>query len=79
MSGNAWEWCTDNDGTDYPAEKQVNPCAQGGSGHIIRGGMHDTDAKACRASARIGWYPNACCPGSGFRVALTVDVQQVSE
>ncbi|NWF86181.1 MAG: SUMF1/EgtB/PvdO family nonheme iron enzyme [Bryobacteraceae bacterium] len=73
MSGNAWEWCTDNGGTDYPAEKQINPCVQGGSGHVIRGGMYDTDAKACRASARIDWYPNACCPGSGFRLALTVD------
>jgi formylglycine-generating enzyme required for sulfatase activity len=73
MSGNAWEWCADNDGSDYPAEKQVNPCAQGGSGHIQRGGMFDTDAKACRASARIGWYPNAFCVGSGFRIALTVE------
>ena len=77
MSGNAWEWCTDNGGSDYAAEKQVNPCAQGGSGHIIRGGMHDNDAKACRASARIDWYPNARCPGSGFRVALTVDRREL--
>ncbi len=76
LSGNAWEWCTDNDGTDYPAARQVNPCVQGGSGHIIRGGMYDTDAKACRASARIGWYPNARCVGSGFRVALTVEPGQ---
>jgi len=73
MSGNAWEWCTDKDGADYSAEKQVNPCVQGGGGHVQRGGMFDTDAKACRASARIGWYPNAWCVGSGFRVALTVD------
>jgi sulfatase modifying factor 1 len=75
MSGNAWEWCTDKDGADYPAEKQFNPCVQGEarSGHVQRGGMFDTDAKACRASARIGWYPNAYCMGSGFRIALTVD------
>jgi formylglycine-generating enzyme required for sulfatase activity len=73
MSGNAWEWCTDTGGTDYPAEKQVNPCAQGGSSHIIRGGMYDTDATACRASARLDWHPKAWCTGSGFRVALTVD------
>jgi formylglycine-generating enzyme required for sulfatase activity len=78
MSGNAWEWCTDNGGTDYPAEKQVNPCVLGGSGHIIRGGMYDTDAKACRASARIDWYPNAWCAGSGFRVALTVDRRETA-
>jgi formylglycine-generating enzyme required for sulfatase activity len=73
MSGNAWEWCTDTGGTGYPTERQVNPCAQGGSGHIVRGGMNDTDAKACRVSARIDWYPRAWCGGSGFRVALTVD------
>ncbi len=71
MSGNAWEWCSDTDGSAYPPERQVNPCSQGGAGHVIRGGMYDTDAKACRASARIGWYPRAWCAGSGFRVALT--------
>ncbi len=73
MSGNAWAWCTDTGGSDYKAERQVNPCAQGGKGHIVRGGHHDTDAKACRTSARIDWYPRAFCYGSGFRVALTVD------
>lgn len=72
MSGNAWEWCCDTGGSDYNAEKQLNPCAQGGTGHIVRGGQHDTDAKACRASARIDWYPRAFCYGSGFRVARTV-------
>ncbi len=73
MSGNAWEWCSDTGGpaAEYRAEKQFNPCAQGGKSHIIRGGHHDTDAKACRASARLDWYPTAYCYGSGFRVALT--------
>jgi len=73
MSGNAWEWCSDTSGPEYPTERRVNPCGQEGDGHVIRGGMHDTDAKACRASARIGWYRRACCPGSGFRLALSVD------
>ena len=72
MSGNAWEWCADTGGPNFPADKQVNPCAQGGSSHIVRGGTHDTDAKACRASARIDWYGSAFCGGSGFRVARTV-------
>ncbi len=71
MSGNAWEWCTDTGGSKFPAGKQVNPCAQGGSSHIVRGGTHDTDAKACRVSARIDWYARAFCGGSGFRVALS--------
>jgi formylglycine-generating enzyme required for sulfatase activity len=73
MSGNAWEWCCDTSGPEYPTEKRGNPCAQDGDGHVIRGGMHDNDAKACRAAARIGWYRRALCPGSGFRLALTVD------
>ena len=71
MSGNAWEWCTDSGGSDYPAAKQINPCAQGGKNRIVRGGTWDTDAKACRASARIDWRPNEWCWASGFRVALT--------
>ncbi len=73
MSGNAWEWCCDTGGGDYPTVKQLNSCAQGGKSHVIRGGTHDTDAKACRASARIDWYPRAFCGGSGFRVAITAD------
>jgi sulfatase modifying factor 1 len=73
MSGNAWEWCCDTGGTIYTRERQVNPCAQNGSGYILRGGTYDTDAKACRASARIDWHSRAKCSASGFRVALTVE------
>jgi len=73
MSGNAWEWTSDTGGADYPTQRRVNPCAQGGTSHILRGGDHDTDAKACRASARIDWGARSYCFGSGFRVARTVD------
>jgi formylglycine-generating enzyme required for sulfatase activity len=73
MSGNAWEWCTDTGGAAYPTGKRVNPCAQEGGSHVLRGGMHDTDARACRASARIDWGARSFCGGSGFRLALTVD------
>ena len=73
MSGNAWEWVEDTGGTEYPAGKQVNPCAQGGHTHILRGGTYDTDAKGCRASARIDWGDRSWCAASGFRVALTVE------
>ena len=76
MSGNAWEWCTDTGGADYAADKQVNPCAHGGRGHMLRGGTYDTDAKACRTSARIDWGARSFCNASGFRVALTVDSGQ---
>jgi formylglycine-generating enzyme required for sulfatase activity len=71
MSGNAWEWCADMGGSDYTAEKQVNPCAQSGTGHVLRGGTYQTDAKACRASARIDWGAGSKCSASGFRVART--------
>lgn len=73
MSGNAWEWCSDTGGGDYTTAGRVNPCAQGGRSHIIRGGQQDTDAKACRVSARIDWYPRAFCGGSGFRIARTAE------
>jgi formylglycine-generating enzyme required for sulfatase activity len=73
MSGNAWEWCSDTGGSDYTAEKRVNPVAQGGRGHMLRGGTYDTDAKACRTSARIDWHERAWCSASGFRVSLTVE------
>ena len=71
MSGNAWEWCTDTGGGNFTATPQVNPCKQGTKNHIVRGGTYDTDAKACRVSARIDWYDQSQCPASGFRVALT--------
>jgi len=73
MSGNAWEWCSDTGGSDYSSEELVNPVARGGKAHIVRGGTYDTDAKACRTSARIDWGRRAFCDASGFRVALTVD------
>jgi len=71
MSGNAWEWTSDTGGPEYPTGRRTNPCAQGGSSHVLRGGDHDTDAKACRASARIDWNARGYCFGSGFRVART--------
>ena len=68
MSGNAREWCSDTGGSDFPAGKQVNPCAQGGYRAYVRGGMHDTDAKACRVSAQgsigAGGIGLAPAPGS---------------
>lgn len=70
MAGNAWEWCTDR-GALYTAERQVNPCNQAGSSHIIRGGTYQTNARACRAAARLDWWPFAKCAASGFRLALT--------
>ncbi len=75
MSGNAWEWCCDTGGTSFTAEKQVNPCEQDTAGHILRGGTYQTDAKACRVSARIDWGARAKCSASGFRVARTVSTE----
>jgi sulfatase modifying factor 1 len=69
MSGNAWEWCTDT-GAPYSSGRQVNPFQQSGSNHIIRGGTYQSEAKACRAAARLDWWPFAKCAASGFRLAL---------
>ncbi|RPI20804.1 MAG: hypothetical protein EHM61_26255 [Acidobacteria bacterium] len=74
MSGNAWEWCSDSGCTGYSPAKQVNPrTRKEGGAYILRGGTFDTDAKACRVSARIDWGPGSRCPASGFRVARTVE------
>ncbi len=70
MAGNAWEWCTDA-GALYPASRQVDPCNQAGANHIIRGGTYQSEARACRAAARLDWWPFAKCAASGFRLALT--------
>lgn len=73
MSGNAWEWCTDTGGASFGPGPLDNPCQLGGNTHLLRGGMHDTDAKACRVSARIDWRARAWCAGSGFRIARSVE------
>jgi formylglycine-generating enzyme required for sulfatase activity len=70
MSGNAWEWCTDT-GAPYSTHPKVNPCNQAGTNHIIRGGTYQSEARACRAAARLDWWPFAKCAASGFRLALT--------
>jgi formylglycine-generating enzyme required for sulfatase activity len=69
MAGNAWEWCTDT-GALYTADPQVNPCNQKGTNHIIRGGTYQSAASACRAAARVDWWPFAKCAASGFRLAV---------
>jgi len=74
MAGNAWEWCSDAGNTSFIAGKQVNPCSSfEGAAHVLRGGTYDTDARACRASARIDWGAGSRCNASGFRVARTVN------
>ena len=78
MAGNAWEWCTDA-GALYTASRQVNPCNQAGANHIIRGGTFQSEAKACRAAARLDWWPFAKCAASGFRLALTPTRQAHSQ
>lgn len=76
MAGNAWEWCTDA-GSLYPDDPQINPCNQTGANHIIRGGTYQSDAKACRAAARLDWWPFAKCAASGFRLALTANTGRI--
>ena len=76
MAGNAWEWCTDN-GALYPEARRVNPCNQKGPNHIIRGGTYQSEARACRAAARLDWWPFAKCAASGFRIALTPPTQGI--
>jgi formylglycine-generating enzyme required for sulfatase activity len=58
MSGNAWEWCWDDDG----------------EGRVVRGGSADHDAYYCRVSSRDhdSFDPDCRCETFGFRLTRRV-------
>ncbi|MDE5611525.1 MAG: SUMF1/EgtB/PvdO family nonheme iron enzyme, partial [Odoribacter sp.] len=65
-----WEWCQDWYGA-YRTDDVQNPTGpEIGSGHVIRGGNAQSDAKDCRVSVR-GYFESECTNGGvGFRVVL---------
>ncbi|MDR0971006.1 MAG: formylglycine-generating enzyme family protein [Bacteroidales bacterium] len=70
MSGNVWEWCSDNYG-HYTTEAQTNPIGSyTGSNRVNRGGSWDYDATYCRVANRSYDVPNAIGDMVGFRVVL---------
>jgi formylglycine-generating enzyme required for sulfatase activity len=68
LSGNAWEWVSDNY-AEYSGEPQVNPYITSGDGHILRGGRWGGDANEARVFHRSSWPVYDRCNNSGFRVA----------
>lgn len=71
MSGNAWEWCSDWQGS-YSSSPQTNPTGPaGGSFKIFRGGSWFdyglTDAEG-RVETRYSYTPNNKVDDGGFRI-----------
>lgn len=74
MSGNAWEWCSDNYAIDYYNHSpRLNP--QGpreGLGKCNRGGCFNFDCKVMKVSHRRGSGEESIGVGTGFRLARDV-------
>ena len=70
MSGNVWEWCSDNYGA-YSSSSQTNPTGpSSGSDRVYRGGSWSGDAGRCRVSNRDDYRPSSRYNNLGFRLAL---------
>ena len=70
MSGNVWEWCSDNYGA-YSSSSQTNPTGpSSGSYRVYRGGSWYFNARGCRVSHRSGFNPSSRFNSLGFRLAL---------
>lgn len=70
MSGNVWEWCSDNYGA-YSSSSQTNPTGpSSGSYRVDRGGSWHYNAGSCRVSTRFFSNPSDGYYYLGFRLAL---------
>lgn len=70
MSGNVFEWCSDWKG-DYSSGAQTNPKGPyDGSYRVHRGGGWHYDARSCRSSIRLNYYPTNRSFNLGLRLAL---------
>lgn len=74
MSGNAWEWVSDNyEIFYYQNSPTINPKGPDkGLGKVNRGGCFNFDYKLMRTSHRRGSGENTAGFGTGFRVARDV-------
>ena len=68
MSGNGWEWASDNFAS-YTSESQTDPYCADSKGHALRGGRWGGDASEARVFSRSPWPRNDRCNNSGFRIA----------
>jgi formylglycine-generating enzyme required for sulfatase activity len=77
MSGNAWEWTSD-DYTLYSPASQTNPYGVSQDDHpqkVLRGGRWGGDASEARVFSRAPFLPNDRCNNSGFRITRTAGPQ----
>ncbi len=76
MSGNVWEWCEDDWHDDYsgaPFEGQAWVDTPRGAARVVRGGSWNSDARNCRAAARLIDQPDHRVALNGFRLVFTQD------
>ena len=75
MSGNAWEWCSDNYGLYYYAESPaVNPRGPSkGLGKVNRGGCFAFDYLLLNVHHRRCSAPDATGTGTGFRLVKDIN------
>ncbi len=75
MSGNAWEWTSD-DYAAYDSATQRNPYVASQDEHpqkVLRGGRWGGDAAEARVFSRAPFLANDRCNNSGFRIARTAE------
>ncbi len=71
MSGNVWEWCTDNFEEYSSGQKKKSTGLIKGLRHIVRGGSWEEKAVHCRVADRSKFPPTSCSTTIGFRVAAS--------
>ena len=71
MNGNVWEWCSDA-WYNYDSSNTTDPKHKSGNNRVLRGGSWRDNARYCRVSFRIYYYPYFPYL-SGLRLAVNIE------